>query len=273
MVRHNYEAWQQSTSSYRRMNVRNLIVSEKKKFPDALFHQKMAPASLLPLNFVGIVVKGQTAAATYFGKTDWDIGGTPVDAALVLLFTKERGEWKYDQARNFNLSKLPTVKERFKKGDASVLLEQDGFQPLGVIPPAPKACPKPKYIAKIFADCPGRQVSIDINGISHHVFDNEASAQIISGGLKDGGNSIAINANLKKGSQDKGPAFIGVFIMPETEGNVPGTPYNYTIGDADKDGVYESAIFNVTPEVLKRMNPEYLKEAKARDAQTQQTGN
>ena len=54
----------------------------------------------------------------------------------------------------FNLTRLPAVKERLKRGDASVLMEQDGFQPLGKIPAVPPVCPPPKYIAKILGGLP-----------------------------------------------------------------------------------------------------------------------
>ena len=100
----------------------------------------MAPPALAPLMYVGSVVNGPTAAATYYGKVDLGLGQEPTDSnALVLLFTHENGKWKYDQARFFNLTRLPAVKERLKRGDASVLMEQDGFQPLGKIPAVPPA--------------------------------------------------------------------------------------------------------------------------------------
>lgn len=102
----------------------------------------MAPPALSPLMYVGSVVDGPTAAATYYGKVDLGLGEEPTDAnALVLLFTNERGKWKYDQARFFNLSRLPAVRDRLKRGDATVLMEQDGFQPLGKIPPGASSLP------------------------------------------------------------------------------------------------------------------------------------
>lgn len=156
MLRGNYDGWRATTSAYRQVKVRNLAVSEKRPFPASLFRQPMAPPALSPLMYVGSVVDGPTAAATYYGKVDLGLGEEPTDAnALVLLFTNERGKWKYDQARFFNLSRLPAVRDRLKRGDATVLMEQDGFQPLGKIPPVPPLCPPAKYIAKILVDCPG----------------------------------------------------------------------------------------------------------------------
>lgn len=104
----------------------------------------MAPPALAPLMYVGSVVNGPTAAATYYGKVDLGLGQEPTDSnALVLLFTHENGKWKYDQARFFNLTRLPAVKERLKRGDASVLMEQDGFQPLGKFPPCRLSARRP----------------------------------------------------------------------------------------------------------------------------------
>lgn len=155
LLRGNYDGWRATTSAYRQVKVRNLAVSEKRPFPASLFRQPMAPPALAPLMYVGSVVNGPTAAATYYGKVDLGLGQEPTDSnALVLLFTHENGKWKYDQARFFNLTRLPAVKERLKRGDASVLMEQDGFQPLGKIPAVPPVCPPPKYIAKFWWTVP-----------------------------------------------------------------------------------------------------------------------
>lgn len=111
--------------------------------------------------YVGSVVNGPTAAATYYGKVDLGLGQEPTDSnALVLLFTHENGKWKYDQARFFNLTRLPAVKERLKRGDASVLMEQDGFQPLGKFPPCRLSARRPNTSQKFWwtaPDAPSRR--------------------------------------------------------------------------------------------------------------------
>lgn len=255
MIRHSFEEWQKTTSAYRQMKVRNLAVSEKRPFPASLFQTQMSPASLMSLRYVGAVVKGPTAAATYFGKIDWNIGGNPTDNALVLHFTHEQGSWKFDQAHFFNLANLPDVKERLREGDASILREQDGFQPSGSIPPIDKPCPAPRYIAKVFVDCPGRHVDVTVNNISSHEFDNISRADVVSGGVRDGINTISLKVKPIAGSKDKGPMYAGVFIMPETEGNVPGKPFTFTIPEDKQDGLDQSFTFNVTPDVIRQMNP------------------
>lgn len=254
MLRGNYDGWRATTSAYRQVKVRNLAVSEKRPFPASLFRQPMAPPALSPLMYVGSVVDGPTAAATYYGKVDLGLGEEPTDAnALVLLFTNERGKWKYDQARFFNLSRLPAVRDRLKRGDATVLMEQDGFQPLGKIPPVPPLCPPAKYIAKILVDCPGRTVKANINNISHHEFDNTRQAEVISGGLRDGGNSITLNF-ADSPSGEKGAVLVEVYIMPEIPGHLPARAFSYFVPPKElpRNG---PSLINVTPELLNTMAP------------------
>ncbi|MDO4409707.1 MAG: hypothetical protein Q4C05_00305 [Akkermansia sp.] len=255
MMRGNYEGWQSLTSSYRQMKVRNLAVSEKRPFPASLFRQPMAPPALAPLMFVGALIDGPTAAATYYGKIDLGLGVEPKESnALVLLFTYERGKWCYDQARFFNLSKLNSVKERLQRGDSSVLLEQDGFHPQGVIPPTPKACNAPQYIAKILVDCPGRLVKAKINGISDHEFDNTRQAEVISGGLHMGMNSMYITFEDSPTKEQKGALLVEIYIMPETPGNLPARAVHYYV-PVDKLPQSGNVNINITPELLKTMIP------------------
>lgn len=255
MIRGNYEGWREQTSAYRQAKVRNLAVSEKRPFPATLFRQPMAPPALASLMYVGSILDGPTAAATYYGKVDMGLGQEPSTSnALVLLFTNERGKWKYDQARFFNLSRLPAVKERLMRGDATVLMEQDGFQPLGKIPPTPPLCPPAKYIAKILVDCPGRTVKATVNNISSHEFENTRQADVISGGLRDGTNSLTLNFS-DSPHGEKGGALVEVYIMPETPGHIPARVFTYFVSPTEmpKSG---PTLFTVTPDLLKTMIPD-----------------
>ena len=80
LLRGNYDGWRATTSAYRQVKVRNLAVSEKRPFPASLFRQPMAPPALAPLMYVGSVVNGPTAAATYYGKVDLGLGQEPTDS-------------------------------------------------------------------------------------------------------------------------------------------------------------------------------------------------
>ena len=260
MVRSNYEGWLANTSAHRKAKVRNLAVSEKKPFPKSLFREDMAPPSIMPLRYIGSVVKGQTAAATYFGKIDWGIGGQPSENAYVLLFTKEGGQWKYDQARFFNLTHLPKVRERLRNGDTSVLKEQDGFQPEGNIPSVPPLCPTPQYISKLYVDCPGRSVNIVVNNISSHHFEDMRFAEIISGGTRSGLNTINLQFS-DMPDRKKGPLDIRIFIMPETPGNIPGKAFEYIIPEGTNP-VSGPTTFTITSDTIKKMSEKRLAEEK-----------
>ncbi|MEG1507609.1 MAG: hypothetical protein RR373_03125 [Akkermansia sp.] len=256
MLRNNYEGWQAQTSTYRKVRVRNLAVSEKKPFPQSLFRKDIAPPSLMPLKYIGAVVKGSTAAATYFGKIDWGIGGQPTENAYVLLFTKEKGVWKYDQARFFNLSHLPKVRARLRNADASVLHQQDGFQPSGTIPPVPPLCPAPQYIAKIFIDCQGRSVDATVNNVSSHHFEDMRDAEIISGGVHNGLNTVSLRFADIQGKK-QGSVAVMIYIMPETPGNYPGKTFEYII-TGDKKPTNRQFSFTVTPEIIRKMSEKRL---------------
>ncbi len=254
MMRGNYDGWRATTAAHRQVKVRNLAVSEKRPWPATLFHQPMAPPPLSPLTYVGSVLDGPTAAVTYFGMVDLGLGEKPkAPSALVLLFTNERGKWKYDQSRFFNLGRLPAVKERLQRGDATVLMEQDGFQPLGKIPPIQPLCPAPKYIAKILVDCPGRMLTATVNNISTHEFENTRQADVISGGVRDGLNIINLNFRDSK-LGEKGGVLVEVYIMPETPGYLPARVYSkFTAPNTQPQS--GTVMFHVTPEHIKSMNP------------------
>lgn len=261
MLRGNYEGWLANTSAHRKARVRNLAVSEKKQFPKSLFKEDMAPPSIMPLRYIGSVIKGPTAAATYFGKIDWGIGGAPSENAYVLLFTKEGGQWKYDQARFFNLAHLPKVRDALRNGDRSILNEQDGFQPEGKIPAVPPLCPAPQYISKIYVDCPGRSVDIVVNNISAHHFEDMRYAEIISGGTHDGTNTINLQFQ-DMPDRKKGPLDIRIFIMPETPGNVPGKAFEYILPE-DQNPVSGPTTFTITPDVIRKMSEKRIEEEKS----------
>lgn len=254
LMRGDYDLWKSTTAKFRQHTVRNLAVSEKKPFPASLFYLPLRPPALNGLKFIGIKTKGPTAAATYYGKVDFGIQGEkPTDNAYVLLFVYENNDWKYDTARFYNLSQLKEVKDRLARGDKKVLDEHDGFQPLGKIPVTPPLCPKPTHIAKIFVDCPGRKVVAQVNGISTHVFEDQREAVIISGGLKDAGNMLSYTITDIPGATT-GHLDIGIYIMPETPGYLPGKAFTLHVDEKDKPQSSQ-AIVQVTKEVLDGMKP------------------
>ena len=132
-------------------------------------------------------------------------------------------------------------------------MEQAGFQPLGKIPAVPPVCPPPKYIAKILVDCPGRTVQANVNNISLHEFDNTRLAEVISGGLRDGTNSLTLNFSDSPNGK-KSAVLVEVYIMPEIPGHLPARAFSYFVPPQahPKSG---PVLINVTPELLKTMEP------------------
>src|SRR6476659_5601360 len=100
------QGWARVTASYRQMATRNLIVSQKQLFPDALFNLPMRPPETATLRYLGTKVVGNTAHVAYFGKVDLglvDPAEIP-DNVLILKFIKEATGWKFDTSRLLNLS-------------------------------------------------------------------------------------------------------------------------------------------------------------------------
>lgn len=256
MTRGDENAWRSATTRSRQMKVRNLIVSQKGDFPDDFFRNQPEPPRLDKFRYIGCITgcQNRTLAVTYLGKVQ--LGDDKAnDSAFVLLFVFEDGKWKFDQSRMFNLARLPKVKERLLKGDLAVLHEQDGFHPYDAAPTVPAACYAPQLIGKVFVDAPGRAIDMKINGISVHQFDDERRADVISGGLRRGRNTISYTIQTHEKLEHPTMA-IGLFVMPETPGNQPVCVFDHILDASDvaKGGEFT---FDVRNENIAAMNPQY----------------
>lgn len=255
MIRGNEQAWRSSTTLSRQNRIRNLIVSQRGRFPHDFFRMQQEPPNLANFKFVGALAgpDKRTLAATYLGRVQLG-DGQAEDNAIVLEFVHEYGKWKFDQSRFFNLKQLPKVKQRLAAKDLSVLKEQDGFHPYLTAPTVPPACPAPQLIGKVFVDAPGRSIEMNINGISAHEFADERRADVISGGLRRGKNTISYT--IETDSKKTQPMAIGLFVMPETEGNRPACVFEHITdsGDAAKGGSFS---FYISNDMIAAMNPAY----------------
>lgn len=255
----NLAEWERCTTRSRVRKVRNLIVSQRGRYPQDYFREAQYMPSLDRFNYVGSVAScnGNTLAATYFGKVQFG-DGKPSDTAFVILLVNEDGRWKVDQTRCFDLFRIPEVRKRLLARDTKVLMEQDGFHPYRSIPEIPPACPAPQLIGKIFVDCPGREIDLRINGISAHEFYDERRADVISGGLRRGSNTISYTIRELDGREHPSMA-IGLFVMPETPGNAPVCVFDHILdaSDAAKGG---SFTFNVSNTQIASMNPKFTGE-------------
>ena len=257
MMRGNENAWRNSTTQSRQVKVRNLIVSQKGKFPQDVFRDQPAPPTLENFAYVGALAgpTNRTLAATYLGKVQLGERGKSEMNALVLEFVHEGGKWRYDQSRFFNLSRLPQVEKRLRAGDVTVLQEQDGFHPYTEAPKVPPTCPYPQLIGKVFVDAQGREIDMRINGISLHDFTDDRRADVISGGLKRGLNTVTYTIRTTNDKQRPAMA-IGIFVMPETPGNKPVCVFDHIIdaGDEARGGTFS---FSVSNEQIASMNPKF----------------
>ncbi len=260
MTGSNEQAWRSSTSTARQVKVRNLIISQRGEFPRDYFRNQPEPPRLENFRYVGALTgcNGRTLAATYIGKLQLG-DGQAEENAFVLEFVHENGKWKLDQTRFFNLSKIPVVRERLHAHDLSVLREQDGFQPYTTLPRVPVACRAPELIGKVFVDCPGRNIRMSINGVSEHEFSDERRADVISGGLKRGQNTITYSIDTEDGKEHPAMA-IGLFVMPETPGNHPVCVFDHIL-DAQDAAEGGSITFSISNGHIASMNPKFTGQA------------
>ena len=260
MMRGDESAWSSATTRSRQVKVRNLLVSQKGNFPVDFFRNQPEPPSLEKFRYIGCITgcNNRTLAVTYVGKVQ--LGEDKAnDTAFVLLLVFEDGKWKFDQSRMFNLARLPKVKERLQKGDLSVLQEQDGFHPYDAAPAVPQACPAPQLIGKVFVDAPGRTIDMKINGISVHQFEDERRADVISGGLRRGKNTISYTITTNDKLEHPAMA-IGLFVMPETPGNRPVCVFDHIL-DATGTAKGGEFTFTISNEFIASMNPRFAGKA------------
>lgn len=218
MVQSDARKWSETTSRRRQVEVRNRLFSERLPFPATIFQLPVAPPDLNELTLARFKVRGPTAKAVYFGKVNFGVGGEPTDNLFVLSFVQETG-WKYDGGEFINLIALQDIRESLVKGDYSVLDKPD-FDPSGAAPsvPAVQLQGPVKYIAKVYCFCPGREVTVQVNRRSRHVFGNTKAAEVVIGGAADGENLVEYKVQTLPGAAGNEPLVIRVYLMSEAPG-------------------------------------------------------
>jgi hypothetical protein len=186
--------WQKSTASHRQVATRNLIVSQRQPFPDALFNLPMRPAEIATLRFLQIKVVGNTANTAYFGKVDMglvDPSEIP-DNILILKFVKEATGWKFDTSRLLNLAGSPEMRASLQNGGTPAVLDDPAFAPDGVVPPTAKPCPLPDRIGVLQVASFGYLTKATVNGFDAGTVQDNAEEHIIIGGLRNGENPLVL---------------------------------------------------------------------------------
>ncbi|MCE9519339.1 MAG: hypothetical protein K8R87_07290 [Verrucomicrobia bacterium] len=194
MVTRSLTAWKENTASFRQMETRNMIVSQKQLFPQALFDFPLRAPETGTLRFIKAEAKGATAKAIYFGKIDVGIpdSGEIPENLLLLNFINEAGQWKFDTLRLMNLASAPDVRASLKNGGAAGILKSPEFSPDGVLPTTAKPCLVPDHIAALQIASLGYATAATVNGFPLPVVADAAEQHIIIGGLKDGENTLKL---------------------------------------------------------------------------------
>lgn len=247
MIRRDASVWQRVTAEHRRIDVRNRIVSEKLPFPASVFDLPAPPPSIQGLKFLEAKQNGPTAKAAYFGKIDFALGAEPTENLFVLSFIKGSAGWLYDRADVVSLASLPAVRKELVAGNLKYLKETPEAQPDGQVPPTPISAPLAKYIAKVYVFCPGREVQVQVNKISHHRFANAKEAEIVIGGAVDGSNEVQYSVKKLEGGTGKEVMTIRVYLMPEVENQKPIKSFEYQIEAGQTPKPFGSGSFSVDP--------------------------
>lgn len=189
--------WEQATAYSRQIETRNLIVSQKLPFPQALFDDPVAAPSLGGLIPLGVLSTGDTATSTYFGKANFgeEPGVAIPDNLLVLHFLREEGSWKFDNLRIVKPGGNAELLLQIRNGDFSFLRGEE-FQPAPVMPPVPQPVETPHYVAEAWIDATGYEVKVTVNGHPLGTFKNLKTTELVMGGAKRGQNTVRIESRL-----------------------------------------------------------------------------
>lgn len=195
VIRRDPEGWERLTTSHRRMTTRNLIISQKQPYPEAIFRMTLKPPPVSGMRLLEAQANGPTAHLAYFGKIDLGDEGTEgmADDIMILKFFNEQGTWKFDSSRYMTLDNTPEIRAKLQKGDAPDFLEQPQFTPPGVLPATPPPCRAPEYVGGYDIQSFGYETGVKINGTDYGTITNLDGKQIIIGGLNRGKNDLELS--------------------------------------------------------------------------------
>lgn len=194
LISHDISAWQQTTAAYRQLQTRNLIISQKQPFPEAMFALPIKPPATTTLRFLKSEVNGDTAHLVYFGKVDVGL----VDAAevpeciLILKFIREANGWKFDTTRMVSLANAPDALAALQTNGSTPFLNEPVFNPSGIVPSTAKPCPQPDRVGVLRVVSFGYETQASVNGFEVAAVQNNAEEHIIIGGLKNGENPLTL---------------------------------------------------------------------------------
>jgi hypothetical protein len=186
-------AWTSTTATYRQVYTRNVIVSQGKPYPEALFDLPIKPPSVLDLKLVEVEAVGQTAHLIYFGRVDLGIEAAEIpENLMVLKFNKEPAGWRFDTTKYINLTDNPEMRKELRSGSAE-FLKHPPFNPPGKAPAVPPLCNKPEKVAALRIHAIGYAVTAQVNGFEHMPVIDDAEQQLIFGGMARGPNKVTLS--------------------------------------------------------------------------------
>ena len=208
MTEKDLSLWQKSTAKFRQIGIRNMIVSQKNKWPEALFEGPVKPPNLSSMKMVKTMINGSTAQLVYLGKADFGISEDikAPEGLLFLMFIKENNYWKFSTSRFMNLSNAEEISTSAQSGDFT-FLDSPQFIPPGKVPPVPKLCPLPEMVGYLEIVSIGYETRVNVAERSKHMVINNVHKGLIIGGLKKGINPIFIETRAlnKKKKKDQDP--------------------------------------------------------------------
>ena len=247
MLQKNLQNWSAVTAAHRQVAIKNRIHSERRRVASTLFNLPAAPPDTRKLRMLDVKVKGPTANVIYFGPVDFQVGVKPPNNLLVLSFVKEGVRWKYDTADFVNLAALPEVRTQLEAGQLNHLARAE-FMPKGMVERPPVELRGPvKYIAKTYVYCPGREVRVNVNKMSRHLYQNTKESEVVIGGARDGRNEVQFAIKQLPGGQGIEPMVIRVYLLSQVQGVKPIKKFEYLVPENGKPKPFGTMFFNVTP--------------------------
>ena len=201
----NLDVWQQTTATFRKVGIRNMIVSQKKKWPESLFETQVSPPKVDAMKKAKLMINGPTAQLVYFGKPNFGENEEVEvpEGLLFLMFVKEKEQWKFGTSRFMSLNNTEEITAAAQSGDFS-FLDTPQFRPPSKAPTIPKISPIPELVGYIEIISIGYETSVKVEERSTHMVIDNVHKGLILGGLKNGVNQLFVEAREIRGRPNKG---------------------------------------------------------------------
>ena len=244
-------AWASAITQYRQVVTRNLIVSQRKAFPKAVFEVPLDPPDISGLRLLEAQAVGETAHLLYFGKVD--LGGDPSqipESVLMLKFFYERGGWKFDSTKVLKLLDQPELISQMRTGGHLDILDAPEFTPPGKAPAVPALCELPENVAGSTLQSFGYETRMKINGFEYPVMQDHAEKLFVIGGLKNGANDVTLTVKpTEVPAGEERLLQLDCFVLTGQEGKPPVRVFHYETKEAAPPGLLKLPVI-VNDDVL-----------------------